>query len=1108
MLKLSARKSRLIRALFLPAIGFLLIMALRSSTWLPGNHRLAEQSLQRSPGAKHPILIEDKAAARLSSMAVPFTPNAGRFPEQVKFQAPLPSGSFYLTEDSLFYSFLKKEKPELKKGVDHGNAELIAFREILVDEKGRPVRLKPAGEKKSLTRVSYFRGNDPSGWKTGLTTYNTVSLGEICPGVELKVRASARNVEKVFHLAPGASPENIRIKVEGVKYITAGPGGRLALETGEGRIFMGRPAAFQEADGQRSEVDVEYAVYEGNTYGFRADAYDETLPLVIDPAIDTLLASTFLGGSGQEDYVSAAIGQLGNIYVAGHTQSVDFPLTAGVRHLSSNVAPAVFTACLSNDLRTLQSAAFLEGGICDVIRLAETGDVYVGGWVTSADFPVTPGAYDTSFNVFKAFISRLDPSLTVLLASTYLGGSSLSSQSVNCIALDPSGSVYVAGATGSADFPITPGAFQTAFTGSQEGFVSKLDPNLSTLLASTLLGGYGGDYVNALALDGSSNIYAAGRTESANFPITPGAFRTERIGTEAFVSRLTGDLSTLLASTFIGGSENDYGTDMTLDSSGNVYVAGYTGSKDFPVSSTAFKKRFKDESISETDGFISILSGDLAGLVASTLLGGSRNDDYLKITIDGNGRVYATGDTSSPDFPVTWGSYDLDYNGGVVDIFISMLDPTLSVLEASTFLGGSDAGGAGSISLDDRGDIIIAGSTRSSDFPLTPEAFDTTFSGGSEGFISKLSINRNMIDVDVTVDTSPSGFAMSIDGVSFTSPQTFRWTEGTEHAIGVTSPQGESPAGLKRIPARIPASRRLKIPVIEKRGSFGQDPDAGTRYAFSSWSDGGSQSHAITVRSSTWQYTAFFDKQHTLTTSVNPPEGGTATPAGTNWIKEGTTVQVTATPNPGYRFSSWSGDIISGSSSISVTIDNPKSLTANFVPIIQYALTTSSNPPEGGTVTPTGTNLFEKGTVVKVTAVPNPDYAFLAWSGDNLTRARVISITMDGPKTLVANFIQKTAYPPLNVRLQRLENDMIFYKEYVNRLTWQPNGQNAIKVLQYRIYCKPKGSADDSYRLLAEVFFSTLQYDHRGLRKDDLYTYRITSLNIYGQESAYVEVGN
>lgn len=1050
------RASGLRATIFAMALIFIMVAVsqlghlppVRSSISRPLSKKVENNKVERAAVSRMEL------TAGLFYMAVPFVENSGQFPEQVKFQAPLPSGSFFLTENSLVYSFFKTYAPEqgeqkhpgglVKKGkfstpksaLPEAQSCLISFRELFVRENDRPVKFAPYGEEQTPTSVSYFRGKDPGAWKTALATYRTISLGEIYPGVNLRLKAEARNVEQVFLLDAGISPEKIRIKVEGVDSVSVDPEGRLVLTTEEGPICFSKPVAYQEVEGKRVEAEARFTVYAGNTYGFQVDSYDHRLPLVIDPTIDKLLASTFLGGNDDESYVCAEVNASGNIYVAGVTRSTDFPQAMGVSRLGPGYSyNKTFIAIMSNDLSTLHSVAFLEGGICQALKIGVSGDVYVAGWTASPDFPVTPGAYDTSFNnFFIGFVSRLDSSSSVLLASTYLGGDDWSFQSVYSIALDQSGNVYVAGETGSADFPVTPGAFQTALVRTQEGFVSKLDPNLTALLASTFLGGNGLDQVSSIAFNGFSSIYAVGTTESRDFPITPGALRTESSDWEAFVTRLSTDLTTLEASTFLGGRGSDHGRALRLGPGGNVYVVGDTESSDFPVSPTAFKKKFRDQTISETDGFISILAGDLGSLVSSTLLGGSAGDECLNLTIDNSNRVYVVGTTSSADFPVTWGAYDINYNGGVVDNFVARLDPALSVLEGSTYLGGSDTETCISVFMDGQDKMIVAGTTLSSDFPVLPGAYDITFGGTAEGFVSRLGFNEALLDMEVTVDTAPSGFLINVDGVSYTSPQTFHWKEGTVHTIGTPSLQGESSAGAGRLSSRL---RTLRAPgklITDKRQPLVQRQDGGTRYVFSSWSDDGAQYHDITVRSSTWRYTAFFEKQYSLTVSANPPEGGSVTPAGTNWFKEGTVVEVTAVPNPGYGFSRWSGDISS--------------------------------------------------------------------------RSRTVYVTMDGPKNLVANFVDEQVYPPVNVNLQRLENDLIFYKEYINRLTWQPNELNKIMVLQYCIYVKPKGSSDDDYRLLARVFFDILQYDHRNLKRDDLYTYRITSFNIQGKESGYIEISN
>jgi hypothetical protein len=220
----------------------------------------------------------------------------------------------------------------------------------------------------------------------------------------------------------------------------------------------------------------------------------------------------------------------------------------------------------------------------------------VAGWTGSDDFPTTPGAYDRSHNGdWDAFISKLNSDLTKLLASTFLGGSN--GEGAYAIAIDSSGNVYVTGNTSSSDFPTTPGAYDTSYNDDVDVFVSKLDANLTKLLASTFLGGGDGDDANAIAIDSSGNVYVVGKTWSTDFPTTIGAYDTSFKGgddfhfSDAFISKLNSNLTQLLASTYLGGSSADIANALAIDSSGNVYVAGWTNSKNFPTTSRAYDRR-------------------------------------------------------------------------------------------------------------------------------------------------------------------------------------------------------------------------------------------------------------------------------------------------------------------------------------------------------------------------------------------------------------------------------------------------------------------------------------------------------------------------------------
>uniref|UniRef100_UPI00257A18E1 SBBP repeat-containing protein n=1 Tax=Chloroflexus sp. TaxID=1904827 RepID=UPI00257A18E1 len=472
--------------------------------------------------------------------------------------------------------------------------------------------------------------------------------------------------------------------------------------------------------------------YDGSCSG--RDAFVSTL----SGDLRNLLASTFLGGaSGSGDDVanSLVVSSQGTVYVAGATGSANFPITPGTFDGVFSDASDVFVSKLSGDLHNLLASTFLGGSSFDeatALVLDAQGNMYVTGITGSTDFPITPGAYDRSFDGIysEAFVSKLSGDLRSLIASTFLGGGER--DYATDLAQDTRGNIYVVGWTESTDFPTTLGVYDGSFNGSMDAFVSTLSGDLGRLLAGTFLGGSSFDEATALALDGQGSVYVVGRTESTDFPTTAGAYDGSFNGGDSFVSRLSGDLRNLLAGTFLGGSNSDSAAALALDGQGNVYVAGVTDSSDFPTTAGAY-----DGSFSGGDAFVSTLSGDLHSLLASTLLGGSDHDFVTALALDGQGNVYVVGHTESTDFSTTAGVYDGSFNGSG-DMFLSTLSGDLGSLLTSTYLGGSGSDYVTALALDVQGTVYVAGYTESNNFPITAGAYGGVYNGDRDAFVSKL----------------------------------------------------------------------------------------------------------------------------------------------------------------------------------------------------------------------------------------------------------------------------------------------------------------------------------------------------------------------------------
>ncbi len=361
------------------------------------------------------------------------------------------------------------------------------------------------------------------------------------------------------------------------------------------------------------------------------------------------------------------------------------------------------------------------------------GRIYVAGFTGSLEFPTTPGAYQRTRRGTDAFVALFDPAMTNLLAATYLGGTHV--QAAYALALDGAGRVCVAGSTSSSNFPTTPGAYRRALASGETSdvFVAILDAGLTRLLASTLLGGSEMDDGLALAVDRATNIYVAGVTRSADFPMAPGAFQPQLRGWgDGFVARLDSRLQSLQAATYLGGSNYDRINDVKLDAAGDVFVTGITGGNGFPVTAGAYRRVFGG---GELDGFVAKLNPALGTLRLSTYLGGA-GDDWPMAVIPSS-QVQVAGFTYSSNFPTTPGAFQRTFAGGTNDGFLCSLDLGLSQVLAATFLGGSGYDFLEAMVRAPGGALWVTGYTGSPNFPRSARAYTRTLRQ-TDAFIARL----------------------------------------------------------------------------------------------------------------------------------------------------------------------------------------------------------------------------------------------------------------------------------------------------------------------------------------------------------------------------------
>lgn len=381
-----------------------------------------------------------------------------------------------------------------------------------------------------------------------------------------------------------------------------------------------------------------------------------------------------------------------------------------------------------------------------------------------------PSRFRQEDGVVSIEVGTYDPALPLvidpLVYSTYLAGDE--SDYALGVALDTDGNAYVVGSTEFFNYPTTPGAYDVGWNdGSSDAFVTKLNATGSGLVYSTFLGGNGSESTVGIAVDDNGNAYVTGSSNSTNFPATSGAFDETHNGgnLDAFVAKLNAAGSGLVYSTFIGGSDIDRGNALVVDGSGNAYVAGTTESGDFPTTSGVFDGTYNGGV--DGDGFATKLNATGNVLVYSTFLGGSNDDAVSDLAIDGNGNLYATGATASSNYPVTVGVFDGTHNGGN-DAFVTKLNSAGSGLVYSTFVGGSSTDVAYGIAVDTNGNIYLAGSTYSSNYPTSAGAYDATFNGGTwDAFVTKLNIGGTGLVYSTFIgggNSSDLAAALAVDG--------------------------------------------------------------------------------------------------------------------------------------------------------------------------------------------------------------------------------------------------------------------------------------------------------------------------------------------------------
>lgn len=630
----------------------------------------------------------------LPPLPISFEPNQGQSDSQVDFIARSKGYNLLLSPTEAVINLAKSEilNTDSQRLADFATQIRLSFLGANQKAKGHGIKLLPG-------KHHYLIGKNSNQWRNNVPSYAKIKYANIYPGIDLVYYGNEGKLEYDFVVSPGADPNAITLDFQGMDKLEISSNGDLLIHTPLGILRQHKPFLYQESlDGNKS-VDGNYVIDQGHLAHFQVAAYDTNKPLIIDPVLSI---SSYLGGEFLDTSRSLAVDSLGNIYVTG--------------------------------------------------------------WTFSSNLKTTNPAYQASINDnADAFIAKYDSDGKTLQFLTYFGGSG--SDFGRRIAVDKEGHIFVAGDASSIDLGI-----QGQAAGKADAFIIELSADGSMLLSSTYFGGSEDDFSQGMAISSTGQIYLVGETFSYDLPTfnafdqscgINGACDSDVLGknlkTDAFMAvfSVNNNMMTLDYSTFLGGSETDTAQSVAIGNNGIAYVTGETNSTDFP-----HKEAFQDASAGGFDGgydaFVAKIDpqkqGD-ASLVYATYLGGNGEDSATDIALDSKENVILSGHTSSDNFPVTDTAYQKELNNGDMnsvgdsDAFVIKLDTTTTgstALQYSTYLGGSGNDYAYGIDTDQQGNVYVAGTTDSINFP-TLNGLQNVLGGETDAFVTKLNASDNSL---------------------------------------------------------------------------------------------------------------------------------------------------------------------------------------------------------------------------------------------------------------------------------------------------------------------------------------------------------------------------
>lgn len=702
-----------------------------------------------------------------------FVPNMSQWNTNVLFAAKLHGGSIFFENDGFLFAMMAPDDLEkfhtIKDDAIQTTLPPLKASAYKVSFIGCNTSPKVDGLDPYRHFYNYFLSHDRSKWASHVPVYAQLQYTDLYPGISMLVRQQEHNLKYDLIVSPNTDPSVIRMSFDGVSSISL-MAGALVVNNFYSRIVELAPFAYQLVDGDTIKVPCSFSLKK-NVVTFDVGSYRKDLPLIIDPVV---VFSSFSGSTSDNWGYTATYDARGNLYGGGIDFGTGYPTTLGAYQVDfcDSVGNGVTDVAISkfdSSGSFLHYATYLGGSFVDIphsLYVNDNNELYVFGTTGSPNFPVTPNAYDTSFNGGPSvtlsttlsfphgsdiFVSKFSADGSQLLASTFVGGTN--NDGVNTaqflrknyaddnrgeILVDENSNAYVVSSTYSTDFPVTASAYDTVACGGQDVCVFKLSQDLSQLIWSTYFGGTGSDAGYSMMLAADASVYICGGTLSPNLPVSAGAVQpTYGAGGDGFVAHLSTNGDQLLHCTYLGKQGYDQAYLIKGDRLDNPHVFGQTD-----ATSTAWVQN-ANYFVPNGGQFLLKLNPSLDNVIWSTAFGTGHVGpdisptallvDYCNnIYMSGWGSAALNGFGGTDGLPITQDAFQ-SFTDGSDYYFICLSDDVSHLVYASYFGGGATTArehvDGGTSRFDRKGRIyqaVCAGCGGQNTFPTTNGAYSQT----------------------------------------------------------------------------------------------------------------------------------------------------------------------------------------------------------------------------------------------------------------------------------------------------------------------------------------------------------------------------------------------